>query len=67
MATNLVLDEELINAAKRLGGHRTKREAVNQALAEYVAGHKRRKLLDLFGKCDWDPNYDYKAARKIRG
>jgi Arc/MetJ family transcription regulator len=66
MATNLALDEELINEAKRLGGHRTKREAVNQALAEYVAGRKRRKLLDLFGKCDWDPDYDYKAERKRR-
>ena len=66
MATNLALDEELLKEAKRIGGHKTKREAVNQALAEYVDGIKRRRLLDLFGKCDWDPDYDYKAERKKR-
>jgi Arc/MetJ family transcription regulator len=66
MATNLALDEELLEEAKRIGGHKTKREAVNQALAEYVDGIKRRRLLDLFGKCDWDPDYDYKSERKKR-
>ena len=63
MATNLALDDELVNEAKRLGGHRTKREAVNEALAEYVARRRRRSLLDLFGKMDWDRDYDYKAER----
>ena len=63
MATNLSLDDDLVNEAKKLGGHRTKREAVNEALAEYVARRKRRSLLGLFGKMDWDPDYDYKAER----
>ncbi len=63
MATNLSLDDDLVNEAKELGGHRTKREAVNEALAEYVARRRRRSLLDLFGKMDWDPDYDYKAER----
>jgi len=42
MATNLALDDKLVEEAKRLGKHRTKREAVNEALAEYVAGRRRR-------------------------
>ena len=63
MATNLSLDDDLVNEAKKLGGHRTKREAVNEALAEYVARRRRRSLLDLFGKMDWDPDYDHKAER----
>lgn len=67
MATNLALDDKLVDEAKRLGNHRTKREAVNEAIAEYVARRKRRKVLDLFGKMDWDPDYDYKAERKRRG
>lgn len=66
MATNLALDDKLIEEARRLGGHRTKRAAVNEALEEYVARRKRRKVLDLFGRLDWDPRYDYKAQRRRR-
>ena len=36
MATNLDLDDKLIEAARRLGRHRTKRDAVTRALEEYV-------------------------------
>ncbi len=35
MATNLVLADKLLAEAKRLGGHTTKRAAVNEALQEY--------------------------------
>ena len=67
MPTNLALDDDLVEEAKRLGKHRTKREAVHQALAEYVARRKRERILRLFGKLDWDPRYDYKAERRRRG
>ncbi len=67
MATNLDLDEKLVEEAKRLGKHRSKRAAVNEALAEYVASRKRRRILDLFGTLEWDPKYDYKAERRRRG
>ena len=67
MATNLDLDDKLVEEAKRLGKHRSKRAAVNEALAEYVASRKRRRVLDLFGTLEWDPKYDYKAERRRRG
>jgi Arc/MetJ family transcription regulator len=67
MATNLDLDDKLVEEAKRLGKHRSKRAAVNEALAEYVASRKRRRILDLFGTLEWDPKYDYKAERRRRG
>ncbi|MCI0585620.1 MAG: type II toxin-antitoxin system VapB family antitoxin [Planctomycetes bacterium] len=67
MPTNLALDDRLLEEAKRLGKHRTKRAAVNEALAEYVARRKRRRILDLVGKVEWDPDYDYKAERRRRG
>ncbi len=67
MATNLALDDELVEQAKRLGKHPSKRAAVNSALAEYVARRKRRRMIDLFGEVDWDSRYDYKAERKRRG
>ena len=66
MASNLALDDTLLEEAKQLGGHRTKRAAVNEALAEYVGRRKRRKILDLFGKLEWADDYDYKALRRKR-
>ncbi len=63
MATNLALDDELINEAKRLGAHKTKREAVTVALREYVQRRRQARLLDLFGTIPYDQDYDYKAER----
>ena len=64
MPTNLALDDKLVQEVKRLGGHSTKRAAVNEALQEYVTRRKQKKILEIFGTLDWDPKYDYKAARK---
>ncbi len=64
MATNLALDDSLVNEAKSLGEHRTKRAAVTDALVEYVNRRKRRRILELRGKLDWNPDYDYKAERR---
>jgi Arc/MetJ family transcription regulator len=64
MATNLALDDSLIADAVKLGGHKTKREAVTAALEAYVKSKRRLGILELFGKVDFDPRYDYKAARR---
>jgi Arc/MetJ family transcription regulator len=66
MATNLNLDDKLIREAVRLGKHRTKREAVTAALTEYVRYRKQLGILDLAGTIDFDPAYDYKAARRSK-
>jgi Bacterial antitoxin of type II TA system, VapB len=63
MATNLGLNDSLIEEARRVGGHKTKKDAVNAALQEYVSRRKQLKIVDLFGKIDFDPSYDYKAER----
>lgn len=63
MPTNLNIDDRLLNEAVRLSGKSTKRETVNAALAEYVSRRKQRKILDLFGKLEWDGAYDYKKER----
>ena len=64
MATNLDLDDKLINEAKRIGHHKTKKEAVSVALKEYIAHQKQKKIRKLFGSIDFDPGFDYKMARK---
>lgn len=66
MPTNLNLDDELLAEALALSGKKTKREAVNAALREYVARRKQRRILELFQKLDWDPRYDYKKERGRR-
>ena len=63
MATNLQIDDKLITKAVLLGGHKTKKEAVNHALLEYIQRMEQKKVLDLFGKIDYDPDYDYKSQR----
>lgn len=63
MATNLQLDDRLIKQAVELGRHRTKKAAVTQALADYIRHLKQERILDLFGKIDFDPAYDYKRQR----
>ena len=64
MATNLQIDDRLIARAVDLGGHRTKKAAVTQALTEYVQYLEQKKILTLFGTMDYDPAYDYKTQRR---
>jgi Arc/MetJ family transcription regulator len=64
MATNLAIDERLLNQALRVGGQRTKKDTVTEALREYVQRRKQARILDLFGKVDFDPKYDYKKQRR---
>jgi hypothetical protein len=66
MPTNLALDDNLIEEARRVGGHKTKREAVTAALAEYVKRRKQLRLLKVFGSVVFDPGYDYKSERSRR-
>lgn len=63
MPTNLALDDRLINEAVRLGRHRTKKDAVNAALDEYIRRRKQQRILSLFGTIDYDQTYDYKRER----
>lgn len=64
MATNLALDDKLIETAKKLGHHRTKREAVSKALEEYVQHLQQQSVLDEYGSIDYEPSYDHKKQRK---
>ena len=66
MLTNLALDDRMIEEARRIGRHKTKKEAVTAALEEYIKYRKRLRLLDLAGTIDYDPKYDYKAERRRR-
>jgi Arc/MetJ family transcription regulator len=66
VATDLAIDDDLLEKALGIGGRRTKRETVNEALREYIQRRKRFKLLEAFGTVDFDPKYNHKRARKSK-
>jgi Arc/MetJ family transcription regulator len=66
MASNLSIDTELMDAALKIGGLKTKKDTVNQALREFIARRRTADIIDLFGKVEYDPDYDYKEARQPR-
>jgi Arc/MetJ family transcription regulator len=66
MATNLAIDDRLIEDAKRIGGHKTKKEAVTAALSEYVRRREQLAILDLAGKLEYNPDYSYKQLRRAK-
>ena len=53
----------LVDEACRVGGHKTKKEAITTALNEYIRRRRQMEIISLFGTLDWDPTYDYKAER----
>lgn len=63
MATNLAIDDKLIIEAQAIGGKKTKKAAVTEALEEYIQRRKQLQLTSLFGKIEYDPKYDYKKSR----
>ena len=65
MATNLAIDDKLINEARRIGGHATKKEAVTVALQEYVGRRKQQGILKLFGTIDFDKSYNVRRSRNL--
>jgi Arc/MetJ family transcription regulator len=66
VATNLAIDDDLIRQAQEVGHHKTKKEAVTEALREYVQRRQQLEILDLFGTIDYADDYDYKALRRRR-
>ncbi len=63
MATNLSIEPKLLEKALLVSGEKTKKAAVTKALEEFVARREQRKLLDLFGRLEWNPDFDYKKER----
>lgn len=64
MATNLQIDDSLIQKAVKLGGHKTKKAAVTQALIDYIEQLEQGKIVSLFGTVEYESDYDYKKQRQ---
>jgi hypothetical protein len=59
--TKFTIDKKLVEQARRIGNHKTAKEAITAALQEYIRFRRQWRILDDFGTVDFDPTYDYKA------
>jgi len=66
MSANLAIDDALLQQALKVGGHRTKKDTVTEALQEYIQRRLQLQLLELAGSIEYEEGFDYKAQRKLR-
>ena len=67
MRTNIVISDELLEAAFSVSRARTKKALVEEALAELVRLKRRKDLTELAGSIKFRGDYDHKKLRKTRG
>jgi len=66
MRTTLAVREDLIEEVKALSGVKTKKDAVEIALEEFVRRRKAKKLLDLEGKVELSFTLEEFVGRRKR-
>jgi Arc/MetJ family transcription regulator len=66
MATNLDLDDELVEKARLIGHHKSKKAAVTEALEEYIQRRKQIEIIKDFGTVEYEDSYDYKKQRNVK-
>jgi len=65
MRTNIEIDDKLMAQARKLCGHATKKEAVEQALRLMIRLRRQQDVKAAFGKYRWRGNLD--RSRRGRG
>ena len=65
MRTNVVLDDELVKEGLKLTKLRTKKDLVNLALEELVARRRRKKILKLEGRIEWEGNLNEMRRSRV--
>ncbi len=66
MRTTLAVREGLIEEVKALSGVKTKKDAVEKALEEFIRRRKAKKLLDLEGKIELSFTLEELIGRRKR-
>lgn len=64
MPTNLAIDDSLLKKALKIGGKKTKKDTVNEALREFIVRREQKKILDFFGTVEYFDDYEPKEDRK---
>ena len=66
MATNLAIDDKLIEEARTISKHRTKKAVVTEALEEYIQRRKQHEIINIFHTINYDEDYNYKKQRNVK-
>ncbi len=62
MATNLAIDDVLLEKALRTGKLKTKKDTVNLALKEFIERREQVKILELFNNVVFDEGVEFKSS-----
>lgn len=66
MRTNVVIDDELMRATLEFSGAKTKREAVETAMRQFVQIRAQEQLRELRGTVVWEGDLDDMRTDKVR-
>jgi len=66
MATNLAINDALLERARRIGKFSTKKETVTQALTEFIERRRQRDILKALGTIEFRKGWNYKKDRRDR-
>jgi Arc/MetJ family transcription regulator len=65
MRTNIVLDEQLVERARKLTGIKTKKELVHEALRALILLSEQANVRDLRGRLTWDGGLDLQRESRL--
>lgn len=63
MSTNIVINDDLLNNALKIGGYKSKKDTINAALQEFIRRRQIEDVIELFGTIQFDEDYNYKEMR----
>lgn len=63
MPSNLAIDDKLLEMARKISKHKTKKAVVTEALQEYIQRRKQFQVTKMFGSVEYEEDYDYKNQR----
>jgi Arc/MetJ family transcription regulator len=66
MRTNIVLEDKLIERAKKLTGIKTKREVVHEALRLLILLNEQAGVRSMRGKLPWDGNLNDQRQSRVK-
>lgn len=58
MRTNIVIDDDLMEKARKVSGHKTKKDTIEEALKLLIAQKEQGDIRKLRGKLNWEGDLD---------
>ena len=58
MRTNVVIDDHLMEKARKVSGHKTKKDTIEEALKLLIAQKEQGDIRKLRGRLNWEGDLD---------